>query len=184
MYTNMADIPVPGLRKYWSQKLVSLKFECHTITNKYPEAASVVQQVHKILSDTENLVGCTPAKVSSEWTSIVNSAEENRANFCKAVDGKPLFSALYGMYTVTPNELKVVLKMSAQAAQSGAVNRTSVESTTLDDDFQEVKRRKRHICNNSSQTAMNSTKPVPTSAAVKLLQKAVLIHNFCAPQNY
>jgi hypothetical protein len=49
---------------------------------------------------------------SPEWTSIVNSAEENRENFCKGLDGKPLFSALGGMYTVTLNEFKAV---SAQA---------------------------------------------------------------------
>jgi hypothetical protein len=57
-----------------------------------------------------------------EWASIVNGAEENRVNFCKALDGKPLLSAPYGMYAVTQNELKAVLKMSAQAGQSGAVN--------------------------------------------------------------
>jgi hypothetical protein len=75
----MADVSVPGFRKYWTQKLASLKSECHAITNKYPEAASVVQQVHKLLSDIEILAGCTPDKVgkSSEWTSIMNSAEEN-----------------------------------------------------------------------------------------------------------
>jgi hypothetical protein len=32
----------------------------------------------------------------------------------------------------------------------------------------------RHICNNTSQIAKNSTKPGPTPAAVKLLPKAVL----------
>jgi hypothetical protein len=66
----------------------------------------------------------TLAKVeeSSEWTSVVKSAE-NRAKFCKALDGEPLFNALYGMYTVTLNELKAVLKVSAQASQSGVVTK-------------------------------------------------------------
>jgi hypothetical protein len=59
----MADVPVPGLRKYWRQKLVSLKSEPHAITGKYPEAVAVAQQVHKVLSDNELLAGCTPAKV-------------------------------------------------------------------------------------------------------------------------
>jgi hypothetical protein len=59
----MADVPVPGLRQYWTQNLASLKSECHAMTNKYPEAASVVQQVCKVLSDIENLSGCTPTKV-------------------------------------------------------------------------------------------------------------------------
>jgi hypothetical protein len=41
---------------------------------------------------------------------------------------------------VTLNELKVVLKMNAQAGQGGAVSKTSVESTAQDDDFREVKK--------------------------------------------
>jgi hypothetical protein len=104
----MADVLVLGFRKYWRQKLALLKSECHAITKKYPEAASVVQQVYKAISDTEILAGCTGAKVgeSSKCTSIVSSAE-NTANFCRGLDGKPLFIALYGMYTVTLNELKV-----------------------------------------------------------------------------
>jgi hypothetical protein len=71
-------LPVPGFWKYWTQKLTSLKSECDTITNKYPRAASVVQQVYTVLSDTENIAGHTPAKVgeSSEWTPILNRAEE------------------------------------------------------------------------------------------------------------
>jgi hypothetical protein len=43
--------------------------------------------------------------------------------------------------------------MSAQEGQSDVVKRTSVESTAQDDDFQEVKRLKRHISNNTWQTA-------------------------------
>jgi hypothetical protein len=86
--------------------LASLNSQCRAITNKYPEASTVVQQVHKVLNDIESLAGCTPAKVgeSSEWTSIVNSEEQNRANCSKNLGGKLLFSALYGIYTVTLNE--------------------------------------------------------------------------------
>jgi hypothetical protein len=82
--------------------------------NKYPEAASVVQQVYKVLSDFEKLARCTPAEVaeSSEWTSIVNCLEENRATFCKILARKLLFSS---MYAITLNELKAILKVSAQA---------------------------------------------------------------------
>jgi hypothetical protein len=95
----MEDVPVPGSRKYWTQKLTSLKSESHTIMNKYPEAASVVQQVRKVFSDIENLAGCITAKV--EESSIANSMEENMANFCKDLDGKLLFSSLYYKYMVT-----------------------------------------------------------------------------------
>jgi hypothetical protein len=78
MYTKMGDVPVPGFQKYWTHKLASLRSECHAIMNKYPEADSVVQQLYKVLSDIENLARCKPTKVGerSEWTSIVNSAEE------------------------------------------------------------------------------------------------------------
>jgi hypothetical protein len=94
-------------RKYWRQKLASLKSECNVITNRYPEAASLVE-VYKELNDIKILAGSTPAKVGEgcEWTSIVNSAEENRANVCKALYRKPRFSALCEMHVVTLNELK------------------------------------------------------------------------------
>jgi hypothetical protein len=117
----------------------------------------------------------------SEWTSDVNSTEEERENFCKGLDGKPLFSTLYVLYTVTLNELKSVQKVTAQAGQSGIMNKSSVESTAHDDDFQEVRRPKRHTSNDTSQTAKKSTKPVPTSTAVKLPPKAMFTHNFFAP---
>jgi hypothetical protein len=83
MYTKMADVPEPEFWKYWRQELSSLKTESHAITNNYLEAASVVQQVHKVISGIEILAKCTPARVgeSSEWTTIVNSAEESRAKF-------------------------------------------------------------------------------------------------------
>jgi hypothetical protein len=85
------------------------------------------------------------------------------------------------MYMVTLNELKAIHKLSAQAGQSFEEKKTSVESMAQDDDSWEVKRRKRHISNDTSQTSKKLTKPVPTSAAVKLPPKAVLTHNFFAP---
>jgi hypothetical protein len=61
VYTKIADVPVPGLRKYWTQKLSSLKSESDSTTNKYPEAAAVVQPVYKILDGIEILAGCFSA---------------------------------------------------------------------------------------------------------------------------
>jgi hypothetical protein len=87
------------------------------------------------------------------------------------------------MYRVTMNELKAILKVSAQAGKSGVVNKTSVESTAQDDDFGEVKRCKRHISNNTLQTAKKSTTPVPMSTVVKLPPKSVLTCNFFTPLN-
>jgi hypothetical protein len=54
------------------------------------------------------------------------------------------------------------------------VNKTTVESTAQDDDFQKVKRRKRHISKDTSQTVKKSTKSVPISTADKRLPKAEL----------
>jgi hypothetical protein len=71
--------------------------------------------------------------------------------------------------------------MGAQKRQSNALNKTSVDSTTQDDNFQEVKRHKRPMSNNTSQTAKKSTKTVLTSTAIKMPPKAVLTHNFFAP---
>jgi hypothetical protein len=106
----MADVPVPEFRKYWTPRLASLNSQCHAITNRCPEVGTVVQQVYKVLSDIVILAWCTQVEVgeSSEWTTTVNSGGENRANFCKSRDGELLFSALYGMYTVTVIELKAV----------------------------------------------------------------------------
>jgi hypothetical protein len=132
----MADVSVPGFRKYWTRMLVSLKSQCHAITNKYPEAASVIQQVHKYSVTLRFLPDAHRIKWggNSEWSSIVNSVE-NRVNFCKSLDGKPLFSAVYGMYAVTLNELKDFFNMSSWAGQSGAMSKTSVDSKAQDDDF-------------------------------------------------
>jgi hypothetical protein len=101
----MADIPVLAFRKYWTQQLASLKFECHAIMNKYPEEASIAQ-VHKLFSDIEYLAHWPMWRKGVEWTSIVNSVEENRVTFFKALDGKLLFSALYSLCVVKLNELK------------------------------------------------------------------------------
>jgi hypothetical protein len=94
---------------------------------------------------------------SEEWVSITSSAEQNRENFCKVLRGKTLFSALYGTYTVTLNELKSVLKASSQKG----------------DGFKEVRNRKRH----SSQEATNS----PRKATLPAPSTKVATKNFFAP---
>jgi hypothetical protein len=71
--------------------------------------------------------------------------------------------------------------VNAQKGKSGAVTKTSLESTAPDDDFQEVKRRIRHMPNDTSQTAKKSTISAPKSAAGQLPTKAVITRNFFAP---
>jgi hypothetical protein len=81
----MEDVSVLAFRKYWAQKLDSLKSESHTIANKFPDAASAVPQVCRILGNIQKLSRYTLAKVgeSSEKSSIVKSEEENKVTFVK-----------------------------------------------------------------------------------------------------
>jgi hypothetical protein len=110
----MEDVPVPGFQKFWADKQSALKAEYPALINKYPDSHALIKQVFKVLRDIEDLAGYTPPVVgeSSDWTSVVDSAEENRANYCKVLSGKTLFSALYGTYTVTLNALKAILQAS------------------------------------------------------------------------
>jgi hypothetical protein len=114
----MAAVPVPGYQAFWADKRASLQAEYNTLIEKYPDADTQYRQLYSALCATEDVAGYTPAVVgeSAEWTAVVSSAEDNRANYCKDLTGKTLFSALYGTYTVTLKELKSLLKASTTAA--------------------------------------------------------------------
>jgi hypothetical protein len=60
---------------------------------------------------------------------LVNAAEENGANYCKASHGKTIFSALYGTYTETLDELKAVFKASTIAGQTNLTETTGQQTT-------------------------------------------------------
>jgi hypothetical protein len=62
-------------------------------------------------------------------------------------------------------------------------NKTSVESIGQNDDFREVKERKRRYSDDTAQTAKKETISVQKSAAVQLPTRAVtcIIRNFFAP---
>jgi hypothetical protein len=79
----MVDVQVPGFRKYWTQKLTSLKSECHAIRNRYSEAASVVQQVYKVLCDIENLAGCSRLKWGTALSGPVDYCEQREGEQSK-----------------------------------------------------------------------------------------------------
>jgi hypothetical protein len=78
-----------------------------------------MQHLFKVLCDLEALAGCAPRPVgeSEEWAAVIRAAEGNLESYSVALQGKTLYSALYGNYTVTLNELKSVLKSSSQARQ-------------------------------------------------------------------
>jgi hypothetical protein len=117
----------------------------------------------------------TPSTVgeSPEWASIVDSAEENTATFCKALSGKPLFSALHSIYTVTLGELKTMLKKSAPGQKKETPNSAGPPSAQ-DNDFHKVRRRKRQ---STSETDCTSKEPVPATPE----PKEVPTRNFFAP---
>jgi hypothetical protein len=104
---------------------------------------------------------------------VVRAAEENITNYCKALTGKTLFSAIYGTYTVALKELKSLLKASTTACRS-------TEKPAQDADFQEVRKRKRH---NTTEAALTSKKAVTTGASspVTMRPKKISTHNFFAP---
>jgi hypothetical protein len=79
-----------------------------------------------VLGDIEDAVRHIPASVgeSAEWSAIVNAAEENGASYCKGLRGKPHFSALYGTYTVTLQEIKAMNKARTRA------DKTNIPKTT------------------------------------------------------
>ena len=103
------------------------------MVKEYPEAEPHYRKLFKIICDIEDVDRFTPAAIG-EWTAIVNVAKENRESYCKALMGKILFSALYGTYRVALNDLKALVK--AKASQT---------KPSQDEDFKEVRRRKRQI---------------------------------------
>jgi hypothetical protein len=92
----MAGVPVPTYRQFCTDKQSSLTSEYKTIIVTYSDAASSMQQLFKMLCDIEDLASYTPASVgeSEKWAIIISSAEEARANYCRVLWGKTLFSAL------------------------------------------------------------------------------------------
>lgn len=61
---------------------------------------------------------------SAESAAIVNAVEENGACYYKAINGKPLFRALYDTYIATLNELKAMLQVSILGSQTNSPKAT------------------------------------------------------------
>jgi hypothetical protein len=123
-----------------------------------------MQHLFKVLCDLEALAGCTPKSggESEEWATAIRAAEDNLACYSVALQGKALYSALYGAYTVTLNELKRVLQSSSQAGQPNHA-----------DGFQEVRSRKRLSTAEAART--------PKKVAVQTPGPQVPTKNFYAP---
>jgi hypothetical protein len=116
-----------------------------------------LKQLIKMLCDIEDVAGYTPASVggSDGWSSIVSTVEENRYNFCNALGGETLFSALYGTYTVALPELKAVLKASTPADQT----QTPKPAVIQEDGFTEVRRLKGQSSDKAAKTSKKERTP-------------------------
>jgi hypothetical protein len=101
-----------------------------------------------VLCDIEKLANSTPTSVgeSKEWADVISLAEDNREDYCKVLKGETLFSALYGLYTVTLHDLKKIKK----------------DSTQQEDGFKEVHRRNRHCHEEPKETLKKVALPAST----------------------
>jgi hypothetical protein len=141
----MADIPVPVYQAFWTDACKKLKSEYQQLIGQYLDADAQLKQLFKVIRDIEEMARYTPASVgeSEQWSSIVSTAEESRQNFCKILNGKNPFSAVYRTYTIALHELKAVRKATAPAGQFKAPK----SAATQEDGFKEARRRKRHSTN-------------------------------------
>jgi hypothetical protein len=137
----MANAPTPEFQKLWTDQIECLMLECQDAIQKYPDAAGVMERVHRVLVDITNLAGRTPNSVgqSSKWNEIVETAAEESRNFLQLFFGRPLYSALRGVYAMVLNDLKGVLQESAAKSDAPC---TSVVGTE-ENEFCEIKKRKR-----------------------------------------
>jgi hypothetical protein len=92
------------------------------LVGKCPNVKAKLKKLFKVLCNIEDMAGYTPASVgeSDVWTSIVNAAEDNWENYCKALSRKTLYNALYGTYRVTLSKLKTILKVSIFSEENKA----------------------------------------------------------------
>jgi hypothetical protein len=128
---------LPGYHTFWKNKRSStLKSGYQTLVQKYPEAAAQLKQLLKVMGDIEDVAGHTPTSVgkSEEWAVIENRGGRKRSELLQRYPWKPTFSALYGAYTVTLQELKAVLKVSTLADQTHSPKATG-QHTTQEDGF-------------------------------------------------
>jgi hypothetical protein len=148
----MAAVPVPLYKQFWIDRRVSLEKEFQTAGRTHPDAVQCMQHLFKVLCDLEALAECTPKPVgeSEEWAAAFRAAEDNLACYSVALNGKELYSALYGSYTVTLNKLKRVLKSSSPAGQPNPA-----------DGFQEVRSRKRQSTAEAARSPKKVAVPTP-----------------------
>jgi hypothetical protein len=174
----MATVPTPGYHAFWTNARQTFKAEFQHLAKQHPDAEEQLRQLFKVLSDIEDVAGYSQKSIgeSQEWANIVSTIEDNRASYCKALSGKPLYSALYGSYTVTLTELKGLLKASVRTQESGPTN-SSGPACQPEEGLKEVRRCKRQ----NSQETTETEKKAATLLTAKSGPKEVHTRNFFAP---
>jgi hypothetical protein len=181
--SKMEDVTVTGYQTLRTNTLFTLKSEYQILVQQYPEASAQIKQLLQVLGDIEDVARHIPASVGerAEWSAIVNAAEENGASYCKGLHGYPHFSALYGTYRVTLQELKAMRKTSTLAGQTNIPKATG-QQTTQEDGFQEVRRRKRRVTDETTGTSKKAPVQTKTSPALNTPLKEVDTRNLSPPQ--
>jgi hypothetical protein len=175
---NMAEVPTLGFQTLWSHQIESLRVEYRNTIEKHPDAGATMEKVHVVLTDIASLAGCTPKSVweSAGLKSIITKAAETRGNLNQVLEGKPLYSALHGVYSEVLADLKVVLQQSASKVQ---VEKSSGAAT--EEEFREQRRRKW----TPSEGNVNAKKVATPTAGVKdpriRPQAEVPTRNYFAP---
>jgi hypothetical protein len=170
--------------RHWLQEVKSLQASYRGIVAQYPDADDVLQQVYRVLGDLVSLAGCTPKSVgeSDVWVRTVDAAKRDKLSLSKILKGKSFYSAVYGTYSVTLNELKAILQGSAKKSTSQqaegipAANSPPVEAK--DEGFREQRRRKRRSSSEDETTRQRGPKKTAPQVE-RQTQKAE--RNFFAP---
>jgi hypothetical protein len=123
-----------------------------------PDADAQLKQLFKVLCDIEDVAGYTQASVcdSEQWLSIVNTAEDNKQVFCKALGGNSVQCPVWNVHS----RFARVKGLAERKHTSVDPTPTPKPATTQEDCFTEVRRRKRQ---NSDKAAQTSKKAAPTA---------------------
>jgi hypothetical protein len=114
MAIGVANVPTPEFQKLWSNQIEYLRLGYEN-TLQHHDADDVMEHVRGVLTGIARLTGCTSASVveSSKWTLISQNMADTRRNLHQRLEGKQLYSALYGVYTEMLHDLTAVIKESA-----------------------------------------------------------------------
>jgi hypothetical protein len=99
-----------------------------------------LKQLLKVLCDIVVVAGYTQASVGDrdQWSSIVNTAENNSQNYFKALCGKTMYSTLHDTYTVALQESRALLKANTSADPTLTPTPTPKPASNQEDGFTEV----------------------------------------------